>query len=315
MATFAAVFYFKVLWMISTPRSGTFLALSAFVLWGLTPVYFKWMAAENPLDIVANRVLWSVILLTIIISLMKKWSKVKAVFSSKAGALTLVATTLLIGLNWSVFIYAVSVDRMLETSLGYYINPLMTVGLGILFLKERPRFLQYVAMGCAMIGVSIQLFMLGYLPWISIVLALSFSVYGFLHKKTPTDSFSSLFIETAMLLPFALLFMGYLFQTGGEAVNNPVGPANRDWMTWLMLMLAGPVTTLPLLLFSSAAKKVPLSTLGFLQYVSPSMIFLLAIFVYKEPLLLETGLTFAFIWLGLVIFSIDSLRRKPSLRP
>lgn len=296
--------------MISTPRSGILFALSSFLLWGLTPVYFKWMSAENPLDIVANRVLWSVILLTIIISLMKKWSKVKAVFSSKEVALTLVATTFLIGVNWSVFIYAVSVDRMLETSLGYYINPLMTVGLGIFFLKERPRFLQYVAMGSALIGVSIQIFVLGYLPWVSLVLALSFSVYGFLHKKTPTDSFTSLFLETAMMLPLALGLMGYLFQEGLADVNSHTGPAHRDMMTWFLLMLAGPITTLPLLLFSAAAKKVPLSTLGFLQYVSPSMIFLLAIFVYKEPLVFETGLTFAFIWFGLAIFSIDSLKRN-----
>ncbi|MCZ2721656.1 EamA family transporter RarD [Marinomonas sp. 15G1-11] len=298
--------------MISSPRSGVFLALSAYLLWGLTPVYFKWVANENPLDIVANRVLWSVILLTVIITLMRKWSKVKDVFSNRTVLLTLLGTTFLIGINWSVFIYAVSVNRMLDASLGYYINPLMTVALGIVFLNERPRLLQYIAMASALIGVCIQIFVLGYLPWISIVLALSFSIYGYLHKKTPTDSFTSLFLETSMLLPFALLLMGYLLQgsMADGAVSDGSGPLNREGSVWLLLMLSGPITTLPLLLFSAAAKRVSLSTLGFLQYVSPSMLFGLAIFVYGEPFHFETGLTFAFIWMGLVLFSIDSFRKK-----
>ncbi|MFT2111080.1 EamA family transporter RarD [Marinomonas sp. 2405UD68-3] len=293
--------------MTSSPKAGVVFAILSFLLWGVTPVYFKFLTDENPLDVVANRILWSVILLGIIIGIMGKWSKVKAVFLSRRVLLTLLATTFLIGVNWSVFIYAVSIDRMLDASLGYYINPLMTVLIGICFLKERPSILQYIAMGFAVIGVGIQIFILGYLPWISIALPLSFSIYGYLHKKTPTDSFTSLFLETAMLLPFAFLVMGYLYQSGEEGGRHL---AHREWSTWFVLMLAGPVTTLPLLLFSAAAKKVPLSTLGFLQYISPSMVFCLAIMVYDEPLHFETGLTFVFIWFGLLIFSFDSLKRN-----
>ncbi len=293
--------------MTSSPKAGVIFAILSFLLWGVTPVYFKLLTDENPLDVVANRVLWSAILLGIIIGVMGKWSKVKAVFSSRRVLLTLMGTTSLIGTNWLVFIYAISVDRMLDASLGYYINPLMTVLIGILFLNERPSILQYVAMGSAVIGVAIQIFLLGYLPWISIALPLSFSVYGYLHKKTPTDSFTSLFLETAMLLPLAFIIMGYVFQSGGGEESHL---ANRDWSTWFILMLAGPVTTLPLLLFSAGAKRVSLSTLGFLQYISPSMIFCLAIIAYDEPLHFETGLTFAFIWFGLIIYSLDSFRRS-----
>lgn len=282
-------------------------ALSAYILWGIAPIYFKWMAGENPLDIIANRVLWSVILLALVISIMGKWGNVKAALSSMKTVKTLLATTLLIAVNWTVFIYAIATDRMLDASLGYYINPLLSVTLAYFFLNERLNKIQVIALVLAVVGVSIQVFELGYLPWISILLASSFGFYGLLHKKTPTDSFTSLFVETSLLLPIALAVMTYLYSSGTNI-------SDRDSSTWLMFMLAGPVTTLPLLLFSMASKTVKLSTLGFLQYIGPTMILGLAIFVYGEVLEPAKGLTFIFIWAGLFLYGFDSVRRDAKRR-
>jgi len=282
-------------------------ALSAYILWGIAPIYFKWMADENPLDIIANRVLWSVILLAIVISVMGKWGNVKAALSSMKTVRTLLATTLLIAVNWSVFIYAIATDRMLDASLGYYINPLLSVTLAYFFLNERLNKMQVIALVLAVVGVSIQVFELGYLPWISILLASSFGFYGLFHKKTPTDSFTSLFVETSLLLPIALAVMTYLY-------GSSIVISDRDSSTWLMFMLAGPVTTLPLLLFSMASKTVKLSTLGFLQYIGPTMILGLAIFVYGEVLEPAKGLTFIFIWAGLFLYGFDSVRRDAKRR-
>jgi len=293
--------------MNMSDNKGMVPALSAYILWGIAPIYFKWMADENPLDIIANRVLWSVILLAIVISVMGKWGNVKAALSSMKTVRTLLATTLLIAVNWSVFIYAIATDRMLDASLGYYINPLLSVTLAYFFLNERLNKMQVIALVLAVVGVSIQVFELGYLPWISILLASSFGFYGLFHKKTPTDSFTSLFVETSLLLPIALAVMTYLY-------GSSIVISDRDSSTWLMFMLAGPVTTLPLLLFSMASKTVKLSTLGFLQYIGPTMILGLAIFVYGEVLEPAKGLTFIFIWAGLFLYGFDSVRRDAKRR-
>jgi len=293
--------------MNMSDNKGMVPALSAYILWGIAPIYFKWMADENPLDIIANRVLWSVILLAIVISVMGKWGNVKAALSSMKTVRTLLATTLLIAVNWSVFIYAIATDRMLDASLGYYINPLLSVTLAYFFLNERLNKMQVIALVLAVVGVSIQVFELGYLPWISFLLASSFGFYGLFHKKTPTDSFTSLFVETSLLLPIALAVMTYLY-------GSSIVISDRDSSTWLMFMLAGPVTTLPLLLFSMASKTVKLSTLGFLQYIGPTMILGLAIFVYGEVLEPAKGLTFIFIWAGLFLYGFDSVRRDAKRR-
>jgi len=289
--------------MSTSARSGFFTALAAYTLWGITPIYFKWVSYENPLDVVANRVVWSVLLLGLMITVMAKWPQVKIAISSFKTLKMLLLTTFLIGTNWLTFIYSVATDRMLDASLGYYINPLMSVLLAYFFLQERLSLIQWFALSLALVGVAIQIVSVGYLPWISIVLALSFGFYGLCHKKTATDSTTSLFIETALLLPLSLLFMGFLFQAGE-------GPATRDVSGWLLLVLSGPVTTIPLLLFSIGAKKITLTTLGFMQYIAPSMVLILAVFVYGETLTLEKSITFLFIWVGLVLYAFDSLRGK-----
>lgn len=178
----------------------------------------------------------------------------------------------------------------------------MNVFLGFLLLNERLRKLQWLAVGLAIIGVSIQIIALGYLPWASLTLALTFSCYGLCHKHMPTDSLSSLFIETLLLLPMALLYLFWLFQLSNESIE-------RTQMDWLLLLLAGPVTTIPLLLFSNASKRLLFSTLGFFQYIGPSIMFILAIFAYGEPLIKEKFITFLFIWVALIIYTLDATKQ------
>ncbi|GAB3481249.1 EamA family transporter RarD [Marinomonas epiphytica] len=281
---------------------GYLFALGAFGLWGFTPIYFKTLGHIAPTDIVANRVLWSSLLLTLIISVIAKWEKVVVVIKQPNQLVILLFTTLLIATNWLVFIWAINNDRMLDTSLGYYINPLITLFLGYVFLKERHSPLAWLAIVLAASGVIFQLISLGYLPWISLVLAFSFGFYGLLHKRTSTDSLTSLFIETCLILPFALLYMVWL-NSQGEI------PAISNSDNWLLLALAGPITTAPLLFFSAAAKRLPLAQIGFFQYLSPSILFLLAVFVYQENYENEKLITFAFIWLALLLFTWDSRRR------
>ncbi|MEO9655650.1 EamA family transporter RarD [Marinomonas sp.] len=284
-------------------NTGYLYALLAFGLWGLTPIYFKYLSHTPPVEMVANRVLWSVILLLILITGMAKWYRVRLLISQPKHLFTLLLTTVLIATNWLVFIWAINDGRMLETSLGYYINPLITVFLGYIFLQEKHSRVKWFAVFLAAIGVALQLFIVGYLPWVSLVLAFSFGFYGLLHKRTPTDSLTSLFLETSLLLPFA---MGYLLWLSYQGE----GPATRGTSDWLFLILAGPITTAPLLFFSGAAKRLPLSVIGFFQYLSPSMLFVLAIFVYGEPFDPYKLITFIFIWIALAIFSWDSLRRR-----
>lgn len=286
-------------------NQGYIYALLAYGLWGFAPIYFKQLTHIGPIEIVANRIFWSVILIFFMITALSKWSKVRAVFQTPRHLFTLLLTTLLIGSNWLLFVYSVTNNRMLEASLGYYINPLVSLFLGYVFLKERHSRVKWFAVALAFVGVCIQVFSLGYLPWISLVLAVTFALYGLLHKQTPTDSLTSLFLETGFLVPLAMLYMfGFMV--------DDVHTFERPSSDWLWLMLAGPITTAPLLFFSGAAKRLSLSLLGFFQYIAPSLMFLLAVFVYQEQFSSERLITFIFIWTALFIFTWESIRkRKP----
>ncbi|MGH1540087.1 MAG: EamA family transporter RarD [Arenicella sp.] len=292
--------------MDQSTKTGIIYALAAFSFWGFAPIYFKAIGHINSFEIVANRVLWSVLLLAILITTIKQWPRVRLVFNNPRNLATLLITTALIGVNWSIFIWSVNNDRMLESSLGYYINPLVNVLLGFVFLGECLNRIQWLAVALAVVGVAIQVFSLGYLPWISLSLAFSFGLYGLLHKRTPTDSVTGLFIETLLLAPVSAIYMAWLFHQG-------TGPAVHTATDWSLLLLAGPVTTLPLLWFSSAAKRLRLTTIGFFQYIGPSIMFLLAVFVYGESLNFDKLLTFIFIWTALLIFSLNAMRES-SLR-
>jgi len=293
-------------------RNGVINAISAYLLWGLAPIYFKLISTISSDEIMVHRIIWSSLLLLIVIVLSKKWQiLVQTIKQPKVLAkLTLSASFLLV--NWFLFIWAINNNHLLDASLGYFINPLFSVALGVLFLGERLRKMQKFAVALALIGVLIQLVALGSLPVISLALAGTFGIYGLLRKKMHLDSFVGLLIESSMMLPLALIYW-LLFVDSSTA--NMLG---NDISLNLLLMAAGIVTTAPLLCFTAAAKRLTLSTLGFFQYIGPSIMFVLATFYYQEALQTEKLFTFAAIWLALIIYSFDSLnarreKQKPAI--
>ena len=285
-------------------NSGIINALAAYMMWGLAPMYFKGLSAVGATEILIHRVVWSSLLLLIIVVAIKKWRQFTQTISNKKIITSLALTATLLASNWFVFIWAVNNDHLLDASLGYYINPLFNVALGMIFLGERLRKWQGIAVGLAVVGVLIQVVILGTIPLVSIFLAASFGVYGLLRKKLHVDSFVGLLIESLLMLPVALL--SWQFFVSSDTSNM----LENSWALNTALMMAGLITTAPLLCFTAAAKRLTLASLGFFQYIGPSIMFLLATFLYQEPLAPAKLATFAFIWGALVIYSLDSLRAR-----
>ncbi|MBY8270447.1 EamA family transporter RarD [Vibrio fluvialis] len=290
-------------------KKGVILAISAYTMWGIAPIYFKAISSVSALEILSHRVIWSFFLLAALLHFGRQWRSVVSVFHDKKKMVYLLTTALLVGGNWLIFIWAVNANHMLDASLGYYINPLLNVVLGMLFLGERLRKLQWFAVALAAIGVAIQLVVFGSVPIVAFSLAITFGLYGLLRKKVGVNAQTGLFIETLVLVPAAAIYLLWIADsaTSSMLVN--------DWHLNLLLISAGIVTTLPLLCFTGAATKLKLSTLGFFQYIGPSLMFLLAVLVYGENFSADKAITFAFIWSALVIFSVDGLTqgRKRSL--
>ena len=283
-------------------KGGIQLGLAAYAIWGVMPLYFKLLAGVQPTEIVAHRILWSLFLLGLLATLRRRWSAIRAALATSRVLLTLIVTACLIAVNWLVYIYAIVSGHVLEGSLGYYLNPLVNVLFGVLLLKERLTRVQVFACLLAGGGVAIMAAGAGSGLWISLTLALSFASYGFLRKVAPVDALEGLWVETLVLAPLSLLWVLYL-QGQGTA-----GFGHQGWPTDLFLVLGGAVTALPLLLFTAAAKRLPYSTLGFLQYIAPSLQFLLAVLVFGEPFGTAKALCFGAIWTALAIFSIEGLR-------
>ncbi|HDX9011275.1 EamA family transporter RarD [Aeromonas dhakensis] len=283
-------------------RQGVIYALCAYTLWGLAPIYFKTIAAVPAAEILTHRMIWSCALLMVLTLLGRQWHKVQAVLRQPKVLLTLAFTSITVGGNWLLFIWAINNGHMLDASLGYYINPLFNVLLGMLFLSEKLRRLQWWAVGLAAIGVAIQIIAFGSLPWIALVLASSFAIYGLIRKKLALDALTGLLIETLIMLPPAAIYLW------GIADSRTSHLTQNDWHLNLLLIAAGAVTTAPLLCFTAAATRLKLSTLGFFQYIGPSLMFILAVTLYGEALALDKMITFAFIWSALVLFSLDGLR-------
>ena len=283
-------------------RKGYLLGLTTFVIWGMFPLYFKLLGQYGALEIVTQRAIWSALFGALVLMLWRHpgWWQELLAHPRRIGVLAL--SSLLIATNWLIYVWAVNNDRMIEASLGYYINPLVNVLLGLLVLRERMRRLQWLAVAMAAAGVGLQLLTLGEFPWISIVLALSFSTYGLLRKQAPVAALPGLVIETWLLLPVAL---GWLFLFGS-------GPST-ELAFWsdpqaLLLIAAGPVTLLPLLCFNAAARHLPYSTLGFLQYITPTLLLAFAVLLFDEPFPADRQLAFFCIWAGLAIYSYDAWR-------
>ena len=285
-------------------KKGVFFALAAFIMWGIAPVYFKQIAHIDSFEILAQRIIWSVLFLVFISLVSGQLHKTIAVFKQPKQLAVLALSACLLGFNWGLFIWSVNNNHMLEASLGYYINPLINVLMGYLFLSERLRKRQGLAVVLALTGVAIQIISFGSVPAIALSLAASFACYGLLHKKTHVESIPGLLVEALVLLPFAILYWIYMEPSAtSDMTQNPLS-------TNLMLLSAGIVTTLPLLCFTAAAKRLQYTTLGFIQYIGPSLMFILAVQFYDEALELKDYITFGFIWLALIVFSWDSLRHQ-----
>lgn len=284
--------------------------IGAFSIWGLLPLYWKALLAVPPLEILCHRVVWSLVFSGLLVMLLRRGGNVRAALRSRKNLLLMTLSSVLIGINWLVYIWAVNTSHILECSLGYYINPLVNVVLGFLFFRDKLRPLQWLAVAFACCGVLTQLVEYGRLPWIALTLAVSFGFYGLTRKVMAAGPLTGLLVETTVLSLPCVLFLASLAAQGQGALGTP------DTATNALLIGAGAVTSTPLLLFATAARKLKLATLGVLQYIGPSGMFLLGVLLYNEPFPLPTKITFAFIWAGVVTYAVESwfyLRRAERL--
>ncbi len=285
-------------------RFGFICALLAYTLWGAFPIYIKFLESVDPLEVVSQRIAWSVPFGALIISLRKQWRETIAAAMSPKTLMLLGASASVISVNWFFYVWAVTNERVLEASLGYYINPLMFVAAGVVVLGERLRRAQWIGIGLATAGVMALTIGAGVFPWVAFLLAVAFTAYGYIRKQTPVGATPGLFIETSLLAPIAIAVLIWLSSHGGLAFGAE--SARMD----LLLILSGPATVLPLTLFALGARRLKLSTLGFIQYIGPTGQFFLGLY-YGEPFTLAHGICFGLIWTGLAVTSIDALRDRP----
>jgi len=286
--------------------SGVLFGLAAFVTWGFLPAYWKQLQPVAPFEILCHRIIWSCIFLCLIITFQKRWGEVTRIVRNSTNLIKLSCSGLLIGFNWFIYIWAVNTEHVVETSLGYYINPMVNVLIGFLLLGERFNRLQLGAILCALAGVIYSLVAYGDLPLFALTLAFSFAFYGYARKKIEVAPIPGLLVETAVLVVPALgyiLYRQFFFES--FFLHQP--------KITFWLIGAGVATSLPLLWFSAAARKLKLSTVGILQYIAPTIAFTLGVFIYREPFGWHNAVTFSLIWLGVFIYCADSIRRTRQL--
>ena len=288
--------------------TGILYAVASFGIWGLAPIYFRLLGQVPVLEVVAHRVVWAVLLLCLALLLKRRGRLLLAELRDRRRLLFLSLTALLVSGNWLIYIWSIQHDRLLEASLGYYINPLINVLLGMLFLHERLNVRQSLAVALATIGVFNLIVSLGVFPWIALSLALLFGFYGLLRKKATIDAMIGLTVETILLTPLALSFLVVLALQGGGAFGD------GNIATDLLLVGTGLMTAIPLFCFLQAARRLRLSTLGLMQYLAPSLNFLLAVVFYHEPFTPAHFVTFLFIWVALAVYSFDAFSERRSQR-
>ncbi|MFV8752211.1 EamA family transporter RarD [Nannocystaceae bacterium ST9] len=286
----------------SESRRGLVYGIAAYGLWGVVPLFWKLLADVDPLEVLAHRVVWGALTFAVIVALADAGGSLKAALADRRTLAVMALSGTLLAINWGTFILAVSTDRLLDASLGYFINPLVSVALGTIVLREGLRRAQWLAIAAAVCGVALLGWQVGRVPWISLVLALSFGSYGLVRKTAKVDSLIGSTIESALLVPVALVYLAIVATRGIGQVGN------TDLLGHVLLVATGVVTAGPLLLFTSAARRLPLSTIGFLQYMTPSMQFVIAVFLFAEPITGAQLVAFGFIWLGLLLFSFDLWR-------
>ncbi|RZQ55737.1 EamA family transporter RarD [Pseudidiomarina tainanensis] len=282
-------------------RQGVFFAIAAYTMWGVAPIYFKWLQEVPALEILSHRIIWSFVLVFILIMALRRGNRLKPVLQNKQQMARLTLATCLLGGNWFLFIWAINNNHILDASLGYYINPLLNVAIGMAFFAERMRKMQLIAIALAVVGVLIQVISFGSVPWVALALACSFAIYGAIRKRLPIDSITGLWLETLILTPAVLVYLVFF------ASSSAADMTQNTWQINTLLIAAGVVTTAPLLCFTAAAQRIRYSTLGFFQYIGPSLMFILAVWVYGEPLAADKLVTFAIIWVALALYSIDTL--------
>lgn len=288
---------------VTTTPKGLLTALSAFLIWGCFPLYFKELIEYDAIEIIIHRVVWTFVILLGITIITRRFRWIDQIKKQPKWLFLTFLASILIATNWLVYVWAVTHDQVLEASLGYFIHPLVGVLFSMLIFKEKLRLMQKLAVLLAATAVGIQIVWMGGLPWVSMLLPLSWGLYGVIQRQTPFDALDGLFLETALLAPVSLIWLQF---------SHVASSSMAFWVSseiWL-LMLAGPVTLVPLLLYNISTKLVQFNTLSFLNYLTPSLIFLLAIFYYHEPFDTKRLLVFVLIWVGLLMFSVDMFKHK-----
>jgi chloramphenicol-sensitive protein RarD len=275
----------------------------AYGLWGFFPLYFKAVAKVPATEVLAHRIVWSFLVLLVLVAVTRRGGEIRAAFRNRRTSLMLCGSTVLIATNWLLFVIAVETDRVLESSLGYFINPLVNVLLGRLFLAESLRGAQRASLVLAVSGVALLVAFHGKVPWISLALAVTFAFYALLRKTAPVESLAGLTFETGILVPAALCYIAWGTVSGSGAFLTGTARFDR------LLPLAGVITAVPLLAFGAAARRVRLTTLGFLQYISPTGHFLLAVYAFGEPFGKGDLAAFLLIWTGLAVYTVDAVRK------
>lgn len=283
--------------------SGAIFAILAYGAWGLLPIYWKFFQGVPAVEVLTHRMIWSAVFLSGVLLWQRRQQEVGQLLKSPQVLRLLLITAALLSFNWGLYIYGVNTDRVVETSLGYFINPLVTVLLGSVFLKERLLWGQRLAVALAVVGVSYFIWQFGAVPWIGLGLAFSFAFYGLLRKVVAVAPMVGLAVETLLITPVAIAATTYWAATG-------VGHFGLNWSLTLLFIGAGVMTSFPLLWFNNAAKRLRLSTLGFFQYLAPSLQLMLGVFLYREPFTLTHGITFGCIWTALILYSATSIARS-----
>ena len=280
-------------------NKGIWYGVAAYALWGFFPIYWKLLHHVPALQLLGHRIGWSFLLLLGVLFVTRQWDEFRATLNARTFLIYLIAA-LLIGVNWLTYVWAVNAGFIVETSLGYFINPLLSVLMGVIFLRERLRFAQWIPVTLAAIGVAYLTFAYGQLPWIALLLAFTFGFYGLVKKLAPLGSFYGLTLETGILFLPALAYLGVV------QANDTAVFLHADILSDLLMLGAGLVTTVPLLMFATAAKQIPLSTMGVLQYLAPTIQFLIGVFMYKEAFDQSRLIGFSLVWLALIIFWIEN---------
>ncbi|KCZ46203.1 EamA family transporter RarD [Hyphomonas pacifica] len=293
--------------MNAETRLGFFAGLGAYFIWGSLPLYIRLMDHISATELFAQRVVWSVPTALILIGVAAKWRDVRVAFQWR-NVRWLAISGLLIGANWACYIWAVHANRTVEASLGYYINPLVNVLFGMLIFSERLRKAQWVAVSLATIGVGVMTLAYGHVPWVALFLCVTFAIYSLIRKQVAVDSRAGFLVEIALLAPLALTWLAWFSSQPG---NKLMG--NGGWDV-VLLMAAGPITSVPLILFALSARRLKLSTLGMMQYIGPTLQFLIATLVFREAFSWTHGVAFGFIWLALIIFTSDSVMGEAKAR-